>query len=227
MAPAAPEVIACQPFGIPVKPRPSMMPSPGWDPGYKFPPRWGQGGRRGGQASADPRRGQWPAAQLPKTVRSCQRPVPSFGTRPILGFLGRGRQLMAKTAKYQRAWAARGESVRPGGAGELEPHTSLKGPLCPGPSSMVPSGAPRAYVGSFGAQASGQNPFPCLHREPDPKGPLIRTFLLSPDCPLLNLLTHPHLDHTYSRQRAHLHTCTHTQTHTHTCKPTYGLHTAG
>lgn len=140
MAPAAPEVIARQPFGIPAKPRPPGMPSPGWDPGYKFPPRWGQGGRRGGQASADPVRGQLPAAQLPKTVRSCQRPAPSFGTGSILGFLGRGRQLMAKTAKYQRAWAARGKSGRPGGAGEQEPHTSLKG------SQPQRAAVPRAFL---------------------------------------------------------------------------------
>lgn len=164
MAPAALEVIAHQPFGIPGKPRPPVMPSPGWDPGYTFPPRWGQGGRQGSQASTGPIQGQLPAAQLPKTVRSCRRRAPSFSTWSLLGFLGRGRQLMDKAAKYQRAWAARGESGRPGGAGKLEPHASLEGspgPLCPGPSSLVPFGAPGASVGSLGAQVSGKNPFPC------------------------------------------------------------------
>lgn len=233
MAPAAPEVTARQPFGIPEKARPPVMPSPGWDPGYRFPPRWGQGGRQGSQASIDPIRGPLPAAQLPKTVRSCRRRAPSFSTWSIPGFLGRGRQLMDKAAKYQRAWAARGESGRCWGAGEREPHTSLKG--SPGLCAQdlppwFPLGHPGPLWGPSGPKSLDKIHSPALRREPDPKGLLIRTFLLSPDCPLLSLLTNPHLDHTCAHQHARPHTRTHTYTqtraHAHTRKLTYGLSTA-
>lgn len=100
MAPAAPEVIARQPFGIPAKPRPPVMLSLGWDPGYKFPPRWGQGGRQGSQASTGPIRGQLPAAQLPKTVRSCQRPAPSLGAAAD----GQGGQIPEGLGGLGRVW---------------------------------------------------------------------------------------------------------------------------
>lgn len=226
MAPAAPEVTARQPFGIPAKARPPVMPSPGWDPGYRFPPRWGQGGRQGSQASIDPIHGPLPASQLPKTMRSCRQPAPSFSTWSIPGFLGRGRQLMDKAAKYQRSGRL-GKSlgdVGGGGASEQEPHTSLKGSpgLCAWDFPLwFPLGNLGPLWGPSRPKSLDKIHSPALRREPDPKVLLIRTFLLSPDCPPLNLLTHPHLDHTCSHQHARSHTCTHTYTQmrarAHTC----------
>lgn len=84
---------------------------------------------------------------------------------------------MDKAAKYQRAWAVVRESGRCWGAGEREPHTSLKGSpgLC---AQDLPPQVPLRALGLCGVP---QGPSlwtksipPALRREPDPKGLLIR-----------------------------------------------------
>lgn len=88
MAPCSPEVTA-QPFGIPEKARPPVMPSPGWIQATGSLPG---GVRVGGKAvrRIDPP-SQVPAAQLPQDREKLPpRRAPSFSTWSIPGFLGRG-----------------------------------------------------------------------------------------------------------------------------------------